>query len=417
MASSVPNLGNSCAKVLGKFDTVQGFWGYWNNINLAKLPNATQLRLLKGGVSPYADDPSNCHGGKWVIACDKGESVSQTWLHCLLALIGEQFRGDYIVGSVLSLGQRNTISILTNAHHRKCIDVTEKDIFNILNISREKMRFARLGGKDTKQRSFTIRLVVSKSVDLTPTADSPSLSPNNAASCSPTGMSPSTSFVLGEEDDISNIPFISHTPGCHSPKLKTVKCGSLPILQDPKNLCIKNVPLNKQKPSSPATSQIVSPAGKNRVMSMSIDSANFRKWRRNELSGFKTSMNLPKLHRRRGRRTSTNDKSAVGSPHRVKSVSPNIPETIPEIKSEDNSKQNLIEPQPQPFVAVEKPFSEKKPFSAKGKGDASTTITSRKPSTFLGLAVSTWIFYFLIGCILLLIGSFAVNDLAKVVPL
>jgi len=277
------------------------------------------------------------------------------------------------------------------------------------------MRFQRHGGKESKQRNFTIR--VSRSVDLTPTSDSPSSSPNNPASCSPVGMSPSTSFncLPGEDDDLSNAPFIYLTPGCNSPKSKTLNCPashSLPILQvDPKK-CIKNIPLGKDlklKPNS-AASPIISPTSGR--MAMSIDSANFRKWSRNEMSG-KISMNLPKLHRRRGRRTSTTDKSVVGAPNRVKSVSPNIPETIPEIKSEfNNSKEHLIEPQP--FVAIEE---HPKPILGKTKEISSPTISRKPPPTVLGLAVSTWIFYFLIGCILLLIGSFAFNDLAKVVPL
>jgi len=137
LSSSLPSLLNSSC-VLGKFDTVQGFWSYWNNINISKLPSGSQIKLFRCSVSANGDALSNVNGGKWVIPCDKSQNISQFWLLCLLALIGEQLQDDYVVGSVLTIGARNTISIWTSCHSKKCLESTEKDLYRLLNISREK---------------------------------------------------------------------------------------------------------------------------------------------------------------------------------------------------------------------------------------------------------------------------------------
>jgi len=58
---------NSQLKPLGSFNTVQGFWRYWNNIvDPSRFPNDSNLRLFKRGIKPMWEDASNIHGGRWV---------------------------------------------------------------------------------------------------------------------------------------------------------------------------------------------------------------------------------------------------------------------------------------------------------------------------------------------------------------
>jgi len=261
LSTSLPSLLNS--SVLGKFDTVQGFWSYWNNINLSKLPPCSQIKLFKSAVSTNPDAPSNSGGGKWVIAFDRSQNISQIWLLCVLALIGEQFEENYVIGTVLSIGGRNTISIWTNSHNRKCIDSTEKDLCRLLNISREKMRFQRHSNEAKPTKSFNIK--ITRSVDLTHLPESPSSSPNKPASCSPS-ISPSPSFMADSPLYINLI----------SGKTERGK-----------------ISLKERKTLRPSSKSLPVP---NLRMSKSIDLSNFRTWKDN----------LPKLHRRRGRRTSWN---------------------------------------------------------------------------------------------------------------
>jgi len=260
LSTSLPSLLNS--SVLGKFDTVQGFWSYWNNINLSKLPHCSQIKLFKSAVSSNPDAHSNSHGGKWVIAFDRSQNISQIWLLCLLALIGEQFEENYVVGTVLSIGGRNTISIWTNSHNRNCIESTEKDLCRLLNISREKMRFQRHSKETKPTKSFNIK--ITKSVDLSHPPESPSSSPNNPSSCSPR-ISPSPSFIAD-----------SLYINLHSGKIEKSR-----------------ISLKDRNPSRPSCKSLPVP---NPRMAKSIDLTNLSIWKDN----------LPKIHRRRGRRTSFN---------------------------------------------------------------------------------------------------------------
>jgi len=136
---------STTCKPLGSFDTVQGFWGYWNNIHINKLPVNSQLRLFKSTITTSNDDPANVCGGKMVILFGKCENISQNWLICLLTMIGEQFGScDIICGSVLSIGAtKNTISIWIKTNDKNCVEVIQNDLCQCLRITRDKIRFHR----------------------------------------------------------------------------------------------------------------------------------------------------------------------------------------------------------------------------------------------------------------------------------
>jgi hypothetical protein len=373
LSASLPLFLNS--SVLGKFDTVQGFWSYWNNINLAKLPVGSQIKLFKAEVSPQPEAPSNGQGGKWVIAFDRNnaQNIAQIWLLCVLALIGEQFEENYVVGTVLSIGGRNTISVFTKSHHRKCIDSTEMDLCRLLSIPRERMRYQR-HCKDIKpMKSFNIK--ITKSVDLTHPTESLSSSPNNPASCSPS-ISPSPSF-MGEAPLYINLNLISG---------KTEK-GILSI---------KKIPQTSSK-SLPAPTL---------RMSKSTDLVNFRIWKDN----------LPKLHRRRGRRTFCNKISEIKEETKITIQNPTeITEENPPESTAENQIEITEENPPEITAENQIDITEENPteFSDKKqtpiiKKSALIQHTLYKPqinsSRFLGFRYLGWM-AFLLG-ITLILGTY-----------
>jgi len=272
-----------------------------------------------------------------VITCEK-ENVSRTWLYCLLALIGEQFAAcDSICGSVLTLGGRSSISIWINTLDKKLIDKTEREISKFLEIARDRMRFQRHRDTESK-KSFCIKL--SRSVDLSVNNVSNEIS--LSTSCSTLSVSPS--FTSDDEDFTT--PFIDLTTD-YTQENTTTDCSVVlkECMEHEKSERILSLSNSKQhrkalSDTDASRSSIVSdkiiiqntckslsrPSATR--LAISIDSASFRRWRNTELSS-KPLYQLPKLHRRRGRRIST-DKSC--SPNRRRLV---VPETIPENKVVD----------------------------------------------------------------------------------
>eukprot|EP01120_Amphizonella_sp_Union-15-10_P015400 TRINITY_DN7922_c0_g1_i1.p1 TRINITY_DN7922_c0_g1~~TRINITY_DN7922_c0_g1_i1.p1 ORF type:complete len:389 (-),score=73.31 TRINITY_DN7922_c0_g1_i1:52-1113(-) len=131
---------NQSTKKLGDFRTVQGFWKYWNNIDMNKLPPNSNLRLFKKGIEPAWEDPANAKGGKWVITVPNKETTNY-WLKLVLSLIGEQFRNSAdLCGAVLAIrGQGfNSIQLWNrDSHNTQIIQETQIEIQNIINPTNE----------------------------------------------------------------------------------------------------------------------------------------------------------------------------------------------------------------------------------------------------------------------------------------
>lgn len=55
-------------KPLGSFNTVQGFWSFWNYIHqpYQRMPVYFNLRLFRSNIKPLWEDERNINGGKWV---------------------------------------------------------------------------------------------------------------------------------------------------------------------------------------------------------------------------------------------------------------------------------------------------------------------------------------------------------------
>jgi len=77
------------------FDSVEEFWGLYNNIiPPSKLPQKANYYLFKDGIIPAWEDDANKNGGKWSIQLPKDKNranVDKMWLYTMLAAIGETF--------------------------------------------------------------------------------------------------------------------------------------------------------------------------------------------------------------------------------------------------------------------------------------------------------------------------------------
>ncbi|KAJ6575186.1 translation initiation factor eIF 4e-like domain-containing protein [Mycena capillaripes] len=77
------------------FDSVEEFWGLYNNIvPPSLLPQKANYYLFKEGIIPAWEDEANKNGGKWSIQLPKDKNrahVDKMWLYTMLAAIGETF--------------------------------------------------------------------------------------------------------------------------------------------------------------------------------------------------------------------------------------------------------------------------------------------------------------------------------------
>ncbi|KDQ63683.1 hypothetical protein JAAARDRAFT_120254 [Jaapia argillacea MUCL 33604] len=77
------------------FDSVEEFWGLYNNIvPPSQLPQKANYYLFKEGIIPAWEDEANKNGGKWSIQLPKDKNrnnVDKMWLYTMLAAIGETF--------------------------------------------------------------------------------------------------------------------------------------------------------------------------------------------------------------------------------------------------------------------------------------------------------------------------------------
>ncbi|KAF8237795.1 translation initiation factor eIF4e [Tricholoma matsutake] len=83
------------------FDSVEEFWGLYNNIiPPSQLPQKANYYLFKEGIIPAWEDEANKNGGKWSIQLPKDKNranVDKMWLYTMLAAIGETFDPSPVV--------------------------------------------------------------------------------------------------------------------------------------------------------------------------------------------------------------------------------------------------------------------------------------------------------------------------------
>ncbi|GAB7355812.1 hypothetical protein MBLNU459_g6485t1 [Dothideomycetes sp. NU459] len=86
---------NELLKEVISFDSVEEFWGIYNNITPAsELAQKSDYHLFKKGVRPEWEDVQNKHGGRWAYTFKERKANDDIWLHLLLAAIGEQLEDD-----------------------------------------------------------------------------------------------------------------------------------------------------------------------------------------------------------------------------------------------------------------------------------------------------------------------------------
>ncbi|KAI9802738.1 MAG: hypothetical protein M1825_002760 [Sarcosagium campestre] len=88
---------NELLKEVVTFDSVEEFWGIYNNITpTSELALKSDYHLFKQGVRPEWEDPQNKHGGKWAYQFKDKRAIpiDELWLHVMLAAIGETLESE-----------------------------------------------------------------------------------------------------------------------------------------------------------------------------------------------------------------------------------------------------------------------------------------------------------------------------------
>ncbi|KAL7269115.1 eukaryotic translation initiation factor 4E [Rhizina undulata] len=81
-----------CLKEVVTFDSVEEFWGVYNNITkTSDLAIRSDYHLFKAGVRPEWEDSQNKNGGRWAYQFKEKRTIpiDELWLHVMLAAIGE----------------------------------------------------------------------------------------------------------------------------------------------------------------------------------------------------------------------------------------------------------------------------------------------------------------------------------------
>lgn len=97
---------NDLLKQVITFNSVEEFWGVYNNIApVSELALKSDYHLFKTGVRPEWEDSQNKHGGRWAYSFKdkRGIDIDRLWLHTMLAAIGETLEKDETAGEVMGV--------------------------------------------------------------------------------------------------------------------------------------------------------------------------------------------------------------------------------------------------------------------------------------------------------------------------
>ncbi len=98
--------------------TVQGFWQFWNAVDVDNMPKGSDFSIFKKGVAPCWESPDNENGGRWIITGFQDVDAAKHLLNVVLTFIGLQF-GDFqqqMNGVVLSTRKQGTRISLWNSY-------------------------------------------------------------------------------------------------------------------------------------------------------------------------------------------------------------------------------------------------------------------------------------------------------------
>lgn len=89
------------------FNSVEEFWGIYNNITPAsELAQKSDYHLFKSGVRPEWEDSQNKYGGRWHYTFKNGKANDEVWLNLMLGAIGEMLEDESdneVMGVVINI--------------------------------------------------------------------------------------------------------------------------------------------------------------------------------------------------------------------------------------------------------------------------------------------------------------------------
>eukprot|EP00906_Rhabdomonas_costata_P015175 RCo021812 len=108
---------------LGSFSTIEGFWSFWNHLNVGQLKDNCNLRMFRRGTKPLWEDPMNRKGGRWVAKNLPCAERRRLWSYTVMAVIGENLEDDTlresVCGVVLSTRKEgDTIQLWTDGGYQ-----------------------------------------------------------------------------------------------------------------------------------------------------------------------------------------------------------------------------------------------------------------------------------------------------------
>jgi translation initiation factor 4E len=143
--------------------TVEGFWCLYNNINGPSQLSNGDISLFKQGISPAWEDPACSNGGRWVMKLDKvrPESLDESWLNLILALIGEETfedgDNDIVCGAVLSCRAKGTRKLALWMKTTNSGPITRVGN-KFLEIMKPSFGYAEIGFENFSKQAYTAHL-------------------------------------------------------------------------------------------------------------------------------------------------------------------------------------------------------------------------------------------------------------------
>eukprot|EP00916_Digyalum_oweni_P014623 GHVL01023989.1.p2 GENE.GHVL01023989.1~~GHVL01023989.1.p2 ORF type:complete len:282 (+),score=38.86 GHVL01023989.1:42-848(+) len=107
-------------KEVGTFNTVEGFFRMFSNINKASdLPRNVNLHVFRHGNIPMWEEFP--HGGSWILRVRKksADVVNRMWEDLVIACISEAFEMHEVVGIILSVRSKEDIFSIWNDSNQK----------------------------------------------------------------------------------------------------------------------------------------------------------------------------------------------------------------------------------------------------------------------------------------------------------
>jgi len=92
---------------IGKFNSVQEFWRYWNAMDLERMAQFCSLSVFRKSIKPMWEDEDNSGGGQWLLKCTNHRRAADLFTKLTLSLIGGYFDcHDDLCGVVLTTKQK-----------------------------------------------------------------------------------------------------------------------------------------------------------------------------------------------------------------------------------------------------------------------------------------------------------------------